>query len=82
MEPERPESHSSLWSWIILLLICAAIIGWGFLQYAFVRDAPREWDYGVLPDAPGQSIYSTAEPAEGRKVPPQIAPLPGAGPSR
>ena len=80
MEPERPESRFSPWSWIVLLIICAAIVGWGFLQYAFVPDAPRKPDFGVLPDAPSQSIYSTAEPAAGREAPPQIAPLPGTQP--
>ena len=39
---------------------------------------PRHWDYGVLPDAPGQSIYSVTPPTKAQAVPTQLTPLPAA----
>jgi hypothetical protein len=66
--------------WLILLAMCAALVGWGILNYALVRDRPREWDFGVLKDTPGQSIYST-QPTPAVAAPPrQIPPLPEAKP--
>ena len=67
--------------WLILLAMCAALVGWGILNYALVRDRPREWDFGVLRDAPGQSVYSTQPtPAAAKSPPRQILPLPEAKP--
>ena len=66
--------------WLIALALCAALVGWGLLNYALVRDRPREWDFGVLRDAPGQSIYSTQRTPTGGAPPRQIPPLPEAKP--
>jgi hypothetical protein len=66
--------------WRIVLLICAALLGWGAIQYAAVRDAPRRWDFGALPDAPSQSAFSASQPANPQAGPAQMAPLPEARP--
>jgi phosphoglycerate dehydrogenase-like enzyme len=31
--------------WWVVLLICSALLGWGAIQYATVRDAPRRLKY-------------------------------------
>jgi len=73
------EEHHELppfWSWTILVLLSVVIVLWGLLNYRWIPDTPRRWDLGVLPDVPGQSPYSTAEPAGNAPVPRQVAPLP------
>ena len=76
---EEDTTIGARWSWAIILAFCAAIVAWGLANYRWIADAPRQWDFGALPDAPGQSIYSTAAaPADVPQPPPQIAPLPGA----
>jgi hypothetical protein len=79
---EYEEHHvvSGPWGWAIIVALCLALIGWGLANYALVKDAPRQWDYGALPQTPASSIYSTTEPPA--KAPPQrqIAPLPDAQP--
>jgi len=64
--------------WWIVVVICASLAAWGLVQYATIRDAPRQWDFGALPDVPGQSIYSTSQPAQPKPAPPQMQPLPEA----
>ena len=79
---EYEEHHHlpTLWGWVAIVALCLALIGWGLANYALVKDAPRQWDYGALPQTPASSIYSTTEPPA--KAPPrrQIAPLPDAKP--
>ena len=74
---EHPSRHSRRSGWWTVLLICAALAAWGLIQYVTIRDGPRQWDFGSLLDAPGQSIYSASRPAQQVVVPPQIQPLPG-----
>jgi hypothetical protein len=71
------------WGWIVVILISALIIGWGLLNFVLVRDPPRTWHFGTLPDTPSQSIYSTeAPPAVTGNPPQQIPPLPEAQPKK
>ena len=86
--PEKEETEpfeeyrgiSMFWSWTLIVVLCAAILLWGLMNYALVRDTPRQWDFGILPDAPGQSIYSSAQTPRKGPAPPQLAPLPEARP--
>jgi hypothetical protein len=68
---------SSFWSWVILIVFAALILGWGMFAEMIVTTAPSQWDFGVLPDTPSQSAYSTFLPAEGN-VPDQIHRIPDA----
>jgi hypothetical protein len=79
------EEHTDLSagvSWLFLILFSIFILGWGMLLMCMVMDAPREWSFGVLPDTPGESIYSTVVPAPSAGCNVQVAPLPGALPTR
>ncbi len=78
--PGHEKSSSNLRSWIIVILFSAGLIGWGLLNFALVPDPPaRQFQYGALPSAPGESIYSTrpAPPVQAN-TPRQMAPLPEA----
>ncbi len=78
-EEYRPVSSRG--SWALLVLFCAAIVTWGLLNFALVRDAPRHWDTRALPDVPGESVYSTSQPSAGEPAPLQVQPLPEAKPA-
>lgn len=69
---------SGAWGWAIIALLCVAILGWGYANYFYIKDAPRQWDFATLPDVPSQSVYSTDTPPQPAGAPRQIAPLPEA----
>ncbi|HWI41826.1 MAG TPA: hypothetical protein VNX25_10095 [Verrucomicrobiae bacterium] len=72
---DEEKTIPDLWSWIILILFSAAIAGYGIFTYVSVKDAPRRWDYGTLPDVPAQSVFNTRGPKRPAEAPRQI-PLP------
>jgi hypothetical protein len=81
-EYEEDHEIGSIWSWALVVILCALILAWGFTIHAVVKDGPREWNFGTLPDAPSQSIYSTEEAPEKAVPPRQVAPLPEAKPRK
>lgn len=70
----------SPWEWVILVLFCGFIMGFGWIVYLVVDDAPRRWDFGQLPDTPAESIYSTEKPNLTKKPRGQVIRLPEAIP--
>lgn len=71
----------SPWEWVIVILLSLAIVAYGLIAYRFVLEGPRQWDFGQLPDAPAESIYSTEEPpAPDGRLPLQIHKLPESRP--
>jgi len=79
--PEEYEEYQRLGqftSWVIIVLFTLLIVVWGLLAHFSVHShTRRHWDFGALPDTPGESIYSTNEAQGGLKVPLQFPPLPG-----
>lgn len=67
-------------SWAIIIVFSMAIIGWGLVNWAAIKDRPRDWDYGSLPDTPAESVYSSHAPTQSTAEPPQFQPLPEARP--
>lgn len=54
------EQRERIKSWLIIVGLSAAVVFWGFLIFFTVGDKGLPpWDYGILPDVPGQSVYST-----------------------
>ena len=76
---QHKEGPSRGGGWVVLL-ICACMLAWGLFQYVSIHDSPRQWDFGTLPDLPGESIYSTSRPAQAISGVPQAGPLPEARP--
>jgi hypothetical protein len=64
--------------WALLVVFCAAIIGWGVFNWAMIPDRPRDWHYGPSSDAPGASVYSSVAAPDSAHPPRQFAPLPEA----
>lgn len=77
---DEKQELPSPWEWVILTVFSASIMGFGWLVYLTVQDAPRRWDFGQLPDAPAESFYSTDQPRLERVPRQQIPPLPEALP--
>jgi hypothetical protein len=77
-EYEEQTMISSLASWIILIAAASLIMCWGMFVEMIVGVQPSHWDFGVLPDTPSQSVYSTALPPSDVNVPYQIHPVPDA----
>ncbi|WP_129125008.1 hypothetical protein [Geomonas oryzae] len=79
-KPEYDEQQElrSPWEWVILIVFSAALMGYGWLVYLLVQDGARRWDFGQLPDAPAESIYSSEQPR--RPAQRQIQALPEAIP--
>jgi hypothetical protein len=49
-------------SWAIVLGIALSFLAWGLLIFFTVGDkGPPGWDFSVVEDIPGQSVYSTHE---------------------
>lgn len=69
---------SSFWSWVIVILFSATIVAFGIVVFCLVRESPRQWDFGALPDIPAQSMYGTHPQPKETAVPRQIPPVPGA----
>ncbi len=75
-EPEEDRSAAGArWGWVIAVGIALGLIAWGLAHYAFVRDAPREWNFGELEDTPARSAYSTTQPSMS-PPPPRQLPVP------
>ena len=68
------------WSWFLVALLAGLVLAWGLFCFKLVKDGPRRWNFGELPDAPSQSVYSTQEPSPNAAPPPQSPQLPEAEP--
>ena len=73
MEPSESRAGVA-WGWVVVILVAALVIAWGLLAFVLVPDVPRTWHMGALPDAPGESVYSTNPPPREAAPPPQIPP--------
>ena len=62
IEPVLPKK-STTGIWIVIALLLALIFGKGFMAFFVIGDLGQpEWNYGVIPDVPGQSPYAVYEP--------------------
>jgi hypothetical protein len=64
----QEKKGSTIKTWIIVLSIALFFFLWGIFIFSTVGPGrPPAWDYGVVPDVPGQSVYSvqTAEDRAG-----------------
>jgi len=80
IEDEEKHEISLGWSWFLVAALSGLIVAWGVFCYVFVKDGPRRWSFGALPDTPSQSIYSSEQAPERASPPRQVAPLPEARP--
>jgi hypothetical protein len=75
-ELEEYKPAPPTWGWVIIITLSVLTLGWGMVAHMAVPDVERQWDFGVVPDAPGESAFSTVPPPRARVVPPQVELLP------
>ncbi|SPF50901.1 conserved hypothetical protein [Syntrophobacter sp. SbD1] len=57
------EELSAIKTWSIIAAIAVGFLAWGMLIYFVIGDkGPPGWDFSVIPDIPGQSVYSSSSP--------------------
>jgi hypothetical protein len=57
---EREDSKGSMKLWIIVGSISLAFLLYGLVMFFAVGDkGPPDWDFGIVEDTPGKSIFST-----------------------
>jgi hypothetical protein len=66
--------------WLLLIVFSLLVMGWGMFIHMMVPESPRTWDFGVIPDTPGISAYSTIAPLSHEPIPRQFEQLPEAIP--
>jgi hypothetical protein len=73
---DEDKEVTSFLSWIIIILFSMGIIAFGMAVFLLVRDAPRRWEVGQIPDTPAESVLSTEKPHVSTPSLRQIEPLP------
>jgi len=54
-------------SMLFIFVLAVSFLAWGFLLFYTIGDkGPPPWDFGIVQDIPGESIYSTHQPLPGR----------------
>jgi len=61
-----------IWGWIIVITASILTLSWGMVSHMAVPEVVRQWDFGAIPDAPGQTAFSTVPPPDVPVAPPQI----------
>jgi len=61
-EPKLPKK-STFGIWVMITLLLVLIFGKGFMAFFVIGDLGQpDWNYGIVPDVPGQSPYAIYEP--------------------
>lgn len=81
IHPEHEEVRESprfrswwVGTWFAPLLVSGGILFWCLAIYLLIGNRPRDWDYGVAPYVPGESIFSINPIPRG--IPPEQVVLP------
>ncbi len=61
---------------MIVLIIVVVMVAWIGGIFLLIPDRPRAWDYGAVPEVPGESRFSTQQPPAGTLPPPQVPSVP------
>ena len=78
VEAEEYRKIGPVRAWLILFLLAALVVGYGVLNYELVRERPRAWDFGALPQTPSESPYTSVSPPAQTPAPRQMPRLPEA----
>jgi hypothetical protein len=62
LESKMPK-QSTLGVWVVIVLLLALIFGKGLMAFFVIGDLGQpHWNYGVVPDVPGESPYAIYQP--------------------
>ena len=70
-------NKTDLRSWMIILAIALLFFCYGLFMFLAVGDkGPPGWDFGVIEDVPGESVYSTHPPGAPEALPQHVSQKP------
>ncbi len=72
---EEYKKWNTFWSWFFVFALSGSLLGWAMFMMTFIKDVPREWDFGNIEFTPAKSVYSTQNP-DNETEENMIAPLP------
>ncbi len=59
-EAKKKENESTLKSWFFVCGLALYFLLYGLFMFFVVGDkGPPDWDFGIIEDIPGKSVYST-----------------------
>lgn len=61
MKYEENSKWSTFWSWAFVFTLSGSLIAWAMVMMTFVKDVPREWDFGNIEFTPAKSVYSSVQ---------------------
>ncbi len=68
-EIERAQRGLVIRGWLAAVGLALALFVYGMFAYLVIGDkGPPDWDFGTVPDIPGQSIYSTTPGIRGPRA--------------
>ncbi len=72
IEIERGSRPLVLRGWLVVIGLALAFFAYGIFMFLAVGDkGPADWDFGVVEDIPGESIYSTTPGITGSQAAPE-----------
>ncbi len=78
-DPETDGLKKTLLTWSVIVGLALGFIVWGVFAFYVIGDRwPPGWNYGVIPDVPGKSLYSIRRSEEHRQF--EVRPHQSAGP--
>ena len=58
-------------SLVFIFVLAASFLAWGFLLFHTIGDkGPPPWDFGIVRDIPGESVFSTHPSFSGKAAEP------------
>jgi hypothetical protein len=70
-ENQRIE-NGSFKTMVLIFALAASFLIWGFFLFYMIGDkGPPPWDFGIIQDIPGESVYSTQRSLSGRTSEPE-----------
>ncbi len=71
-EIEREHPRLVIQGWLVVIGLALALFIYGMFAFFVIGDkGPPEWDFGTIPDIPGQSVYSTTPGIRGPQAIPE-----------
>ncbi len=69
---ERDDQRPSIKGWLYVCGLALFFLLYGLFMFYTIGDkGPPGWDFGVVEDIPGESVYSTNEPLTGGTATPE-----------
>jgi len=66
-DKDSNHKEGTIRSLVFIFIFAVLFLAWGFLLFHTIGDkGPPSWDFGIVRDVPGESVYSTHRPLPGK----------------